>query len=142
VTTLVTPLVSGLGLLALTRVGYGVGQGIIYPILMGLSIRAVPQSERASAMGIFQAVYALGMFGGPAISGVIADYLGLTVMFLVTGGLTLGMGVLAFWGMRAGDQTSGFPELVVDPLPDSQPDSHPLPGGQSKGHTDTAGKIP
>jgi len=102
ITTLVTPLISGLGLLALARVGYGVGQGLIYPTLMGLSIKAVPQSERASAMGIFQAVYALGMFGGPAISGLIADHLGLTAMFLVTGGFSLGMGALAFWGLRTG----------------------------------------
>ena len=99
-TTLITPLISGLGLLALTRVGYGIGQGLIYPTLMGLGIRAVPQSERASAMGIFQAVYALGMFGGPAISGLIADHLGLGAMFLVTGGLSLGTALLAFWGLR------------------------------------------
>lgn len=103
-TTLVTPLISSLSLLALTRIGYGVGQGLIYPTLMGLSIRAVPQSERASAMGIFQAVYALGMFGGPAISGLIADHLGLGVMFLVTGGLSLGMALLALGGLRVGDQ--------------------------------------
>jgi len=109
-TTLVTPLISGLGFLALTRVGYGVGQGLIYPTLMGLSIRAVPQSERASAMGIFQAVYALGMFGGPAISGLIADHLGLGTMFLVTGGLSLGMALLALWGLRTGEQTLGSSE--------------------------------
>ncbi len=103
-TTLLTPLISSLGLLALSRMGYGVGQGLIYPTLMGLSIRAVPPPERASAMGIFQAVYALGMFGGPAISGLIADHWGLGVMFLVTGGLSLGMALLAFWGLRAGEQ--------------------------------------
>jgi len=104
VTTLVTPLISGLNLLALTRIGYGVGQGLIYPTLMGLSIKAVPQSERASAMGIFQAVYALGMFGGPAISGLIADHLGLGVMFLVTGGLSLGAALLALWGLHVADR--------------------------------------
>ena len=103
-TTLTTPLISSLSLLALVRVGYGIGQGVVYPTLMGLSIKAVPQAERASAMGIFQAVYALGMFGGPAISGLIADHLGLGAMFLVTGGVSLGMALLALWGLRAGEQ--------------------------------------
>lgn len=103
-TTLATPLISSLSLLALARVGYGIGQGVVYPTLMGLSIKAVPQAERASAMGIFQAVYALGMFGGPAISGLIADHLGLGAMFLVTGGVSLGMALLALWGLRAGEQ--------------------------------------
>ncbi|MEA3345181.1 MAG: MFS transporter [Chloroflexota bacterium] len=98
-------------LLALIRVGYGVGQGFVYPTLMGLSIRAVPQSERASAMGIFQAVYALGMFGGPAISGLIADHGGLRAMFLVTGGISLGMALLALWGLRMGEEDDGSGDL-------------------------------
>ncbi len=99
VTTFLTPFVSSLGLLALTRIGYGMGHGIIYPTLMGLSLRAVRQSERASAMGIFQAVYALGMFGGPALSGLIADYYGLSTMFLVAGAVAVGMATLALWGL-------------------------------------------
>jgi MFS family permease len=100
VTTFLTPFVSNLGLLALTRVGYGMGHGVIYPTLMGLSLRAVRQSERASAMGIFQAVYALGMFGGPALSGLIADVFGLSTMFMVAGGVAVGMAALALWGLR------------------------------------------
>ena len=117
VSTLATPFIPGLGLLALTRVGYGVGQGLIYPTLMGLSIKAVPESQRASAMGVFQAVYALGMFGGPAISGLIADHLGLGIMFLATGGLSLGMALLALWGLRIGERVPGSPELAVTANP-------------------------
>jgi len=111
--TLITPFIPSLGLLALTRVGYGVGQGLIYPTLMGLSIKAVPQSQRASAMGIFQAVYALGMFGGPAISGLIADDLGLGTMFLATGGVSLAMALLALWGLRVGERAPGSQELAL-----------------------------
>ena len=110
VTTLAIPFISSLGILALSRVVYGIGHGLIYPTLMGLSIKAVPSSERASAMGIFQAVYALGMFGGPAMSGIIADHLGLGNMFLVTGGVSLGMGVLVFWGLRVGGRYVNSPE--------------------------------
>lgn len=106
VTTFLTPFMSNLGLLALTRIGYGMGHGIIYPTLMGLSLRAVRQTERASAMGIFQAVYALGMFGGPALSGLIADYVGLSTMFAITGGVSVGMSALALWGLRNEEKSS------------------------------------
>jgi len=106
VTTFLTPFVSNLGLLAVTRIGYGMGHGVIYPTLMSLSLRAVHQSERASAMGIFQAVYALGMFGGPAASGLIADHLGLSTMFLITGGVAVGIAALALWGLRKVEKVS------------------------------------
>jgi len=142
VTTLATPFISGLGLLALTQAGYGVGQGIIYPTLMGLSIRAVPQSERASAMGIFQAIYALGMFSGPAISGLIADHLGLRLMFLVTGGLSLGTGILASWGLRTGDRASDALGLAADLSRASQSVGQPLGGGEFEGPIDTAVEFP
>jgi MFS family permease len=44
---------------------------------MGLSIQKVAAEDKATAMGVFQAVYALGMFIGPASAGVIAQILGL-----------------------------------------------------------------
>ena len=36
-------------------------------------------------MGIYQAVYALGMFGGPALGGMLGDWIGLSGVFLSTG---------------------------------------------------------
>ena len=35
-------------------------------------------------MGLHQAVYAVGMFGGPAVSGRLADAVGIRPMFGVT----------------------------------------------------------
>jgi MFS family permease len=66
---------------------YGVG----YPVFMGLSIQLVPETERATAMGLHQAVYAIGMFTGPWLSGVLADAFGLQPMFGITAFLCLGM---------------------------------------------------
>ncbi len=79
---------SFLGLLA-TRALFGLGMGLTYPVLMGLSIKAVPQSRRASAMGAFQAIYALGMTAGPAVSGFISDRLSLTSVFWITAAMCL-----------------------------------------------------
>ncbi len=62
----------------------GLGQGIVYPVLMGMSIRHVRDAERATAMGLHQSVYAAGMFGGPWLSGILADAVGIRPMFGVT----------------------------------------------------------
>ncbi len=62
----------------------GVALGISYPVLMGLSIRDVGETERSTAMGLHQAIYAAGMFAGPWLSGILADALGLRPMLGVT----------------------------------------------------------
>jgi MFS family permease len=55
---------------------------MVFPVLMGISIREVTEHERASAMGVFQSVYAIGMFAGPAVAGIIADAIGIKGLFL------------------------------------------------------------
>ncbi len=82
---MVVPMAGTLPLVALTQVMGGAGRGLSYPLLMGLSIRSVRPADRATAMGVFQAVYALGMFAGPASTGVIGDALGMTAIFVVAG---------------------------------------------------------
>jgi hypothetical protein len=44
----------------------------------------VSDDERATAMGLHQAVYAGGMFAGPAVSGGPVVAIGLQPMFTVT----------------------------------------------------------
>ena len=69
---------------------------MLYPLLMSLSIKAVTAPDRASAMGIFQAAYALGMFIGPWVCGIVADNLGLPFVFILCGGMMLvllGLGI-------------------------------------------------
>jgi MFS family permease len=62
----------------------GVAQGMSYPLLMGMSIQEVADSERTTAMGLHQAVYAIGMFAGPWLSGILAETTGLRPMFGAT----------------------------------------------------------
>lgn len=63
----------------------GLASGVGYPVLMGLSIRYVDETQRATAMGLYQSVYAIGMFAGPWLSGILADAMGIQPMFAVTG---------------------------------------------------------
>jgi MFS family permease len=62
----------------------GIAQGVCYPTLMGLSITNVASADRSTAMGIYQTLYAVGMFTGPWLSGLLAAAIGIRPMFGVT----------------------------------------------------------
>jgi MFS family permease len=72
----------------------GLAQGLGYPVFMGLSIRDVEDAERTTAMGLHQSVYAIGMFSGPWLSGILADAMGIRPMFGVTAASCLVGGML------------------------------------------------
>lgn len=91
--TAAVPFTPTLLALGVARAAYGLGYGVIYPVAMGLSIRGVPDEERGSAMGIFQALYAIGMVVGPATGGWLAAGVGLEGMFWVLGALSLSTAV-------------------------------------------------
>ena len=84
----------------------GFAFGIIYPILVGLSIQKVAGSQRSTAMGIHQSLYATGMFTGPWLSGIIADRIGIQPMFLITAGFCL-LAVYLFLVLYIKDRLSG-----------------------------------
>ena len=83
--TFVAPLIANMALLAILQGVSGFGRGMAYPLLMGLSIRQMPNEDRATAMGVLQAIYAIGMFLGPSTSGIVADAFGLSCAFMVAG---------------------------------------------------------
>ncbi len=87
----------GLAWLFFAQVLMGLGGGIGYPLLLGLSIAQVKEGERNTAMGLHQAVYGIGMFAGPWLSGLLAVPLGIQSMFAVTAGVVLGIGILGTW---------------------------------------------
>jgi len=68
--------------------------GVLQPLLMGMSIEKVDGSNRATAMGLYQAVYGIGMFIGPLAGGRLAEWLGLQPMFSITGAVGLVLGLL------------------------------------------------
>ncbi len=72
----------------------GLGSGINYPVLMGMSIQRVDASKQTTAMGVYQSVYAIGMFAGPWLSGILAHRIGLQPMFTVTAAACLALGLL------------------------------------------------
>lgn len=99
---LLAALAPGVTLVLIAQLGLGLAIGISYPVLMGLCIRRVDDHQRATAMGLHQAVYAVGMFLGPALSGVLASVVGIQPMFVITAFGCLALGLI---GARALRQT-------------------------------------
>lgn len=85
---------TSVGWLLAVQVFVGIGYGVSYPILLGMSIEQVDSPQRATAMGVHQSVYSIGMFAGPWLSGILAASMGLKPMFAVTAIASLVLGVL------------------------------------------------
>lgn len=85
-----------LAMVIVAQVVIGLGIGMGYPLFMGMSIEHVEGSQRATAMGLHQAVYAIGMFAGPWLSGILADAVGIQPMFAITAvvGLLVSLGLV------------------------------------------------
>lgn len=83
----VFPFVTHFGLMVACQVVMGLGIGIVFPVLMGLALQAVEPEARASAMGVFQSIYALGMTLGPAFSGLFSRWWGIVGVYMTNGAL-------------------------------------------------------
>jgi MFS family permease len=92
----VVPFVQDVSLLQAVMVLNGLGRGLTMTAFMILSVQAVEPQNRATAMGVYQASYAIGMVSGPLVSGFLADSIGLTSVFYVSAALCGLMAALAF----------------------------------------------
>lgn len=83
--TVIIPSLDTIGFLYATQILVGFGRGVTRPLLMSLAIARLPETERATAMGFFQGVYAAGMFAGPALAGLIGSMAGYASIFVASG---------------------------------------------------------
>jgi len=93
--TAAIPYITRVGGLYISQALGGLGRGVTFPVLMGLSISRVPPEQKATAMGFFQAVYAAGMFIGPVVAGTVGNDLGYVSLFLSTAAVSLATSVVA-----------------------------------------------
>jgi len=100
ITTILIPLIKDYSLLVFTQALAGLGKGISFPLLMGLSIKKISESARGTAMGIFQAVYSFGMFFGPFITGFINEKFELGAAFILIGIVCLICTITAYFSLR------------------------------------------
>ena len=105
VALLLMPLAGGLAGLTVLAFVKGAMRGSMMPSLMGLGLKVVAPDARASAMGLFQAIYAIGMFAGPVSTGIISQVAGLEAPFYAIGAFTVlsaGLVLVLFGRWQAG----------------------------------------
>lgn len=74
----------------------GFGRGLVFPLLMAFAVTSVGDRIKATAMGAFQSLYAIDMFVGPVLVGVVSDLAGLNAGFWLCGLVGLaGVGIAA-----------------------------------------------
>ena len=89
--TVVTDLVSLGGLQAFN----GFGRGMMNTVLISAVLISAPSALRATAMGSYQAIYAIGMLLGPAVSGPVAEAYGIERVFWTAAAATVVGGAIA-----------------------------------------------
>jgi predicted MFS family arabinose efflux permease len=87
--TVAIPFTGTMAGLYATQMFAGFGRGMALPVLMALSIRDVSDDARGTAMGVFQAVYGIGMVLGPLVAGIVGDLANLNSSFLLMGAAAL-----------------------------------------------------
>lgn len=95
---LLTPLFPQKILFLFFQVFTGFGLGIIFPVLLGLPLQNISFEKRTTAMGVYQSLYALGIFAGPYLSGIVNSMFGLSSGYYFLSILAI-LGVLCtkFW---------------------------------------------
>jgi MFS transporter, DHA1 family, multidrug resistance protein len=78
----------------------GLAYGLLYPVLVSASIRYVAENERSTAIGLHTSGYALGMFAGPWLGGLLANALGIQPMFGVSAAAILILGVVGLGRLK------------------------------------------
>ena len=67
----------------------GLGHGLLSAALMALAALSAVPRLRATAMGLYQSSYGVGVLAGPLVAGFVADGSGLNEVFVVTAGVAV-----------------------------------------------------
>lgn len=73
---------------------YGIGFGLVHPTIMALLVDLVSVRERGAAMGTFTAAFDLGIGTGSIVLGVVLQFFGFRIMYLLSGLIVLAGAVL------------------------------------------------
>lgn len=99
--TLITPFVHTKVLLCVIQGFNGFSLGLLFPLFLGMAVESIPLEKRATAIGGYQALYALGIFGGPFFAGILNSMLGIEAGFYFAGALgLLATALVIIWRKR------------------------------------------
>jgi MFS transporter, DHA1 family, multidrug resistance protein len=104
--TVSIPFITKLEVLYVTQAFNGYAQGMTIPLLMGMAIQTISNNKRATAMGLFQAIYAIGIFMGPFAAGLFSQKLYFAAVFYLAGMIGLiGMILSILWRRKKSKET-------------------------------------
>jgi MFS family permease len=66
---------------AIPLIFYGLGSGIMTPVVLDFISKRTPDKLRGTAMGVHEGIYGVGMCLGPLLGGAIADYYGAATLY-------------------------------------------------------------
>lgn len=99
---------SSLPVLVVSAVGFGMGWGAAYPMLLAIAGDRVIPSRRGAALGVMGAMYAMGHSVGVLSVGYIADVVSFGWAYTFTGGLVLvGLAIAVVAMRRSGELRLG-----------------------------------
>ncbi len=90
------PFIESPNLLVMSQAFGGLGRGVLNVQLMTLAVLAVSTSSRATSMGIYQAIYAIGMLLGPLVAGFVGDSISVAWVFGLSTCITVASAFLAW----------------------------------------------
>lgn len=79
---LLVPQTSSIVIVCVLQLIPGLGTGILFSLITSQALQSIPKQKRSTAMGFFQAVYALGMTTFPIISGSIYEQFSMKFAFI------------------------------------------------------------
>lgn len=102
------PLANALLVFYLLQLIPGVGTGILFSLLTSEAMEGIELNKKSSAMGFFQAIYAIGMTLFPVIVGAINNAMNLKIAYRVLAGTSLvgGVVVLVYYTVQKKKENS------------------------------------
>jgi MFS transporter, DHA1 family, multidrug resistance protein len=94
--------------LLILRAGLGVFLGGVLPTINTIVQRFTAEKDRGGIYGIFQSGLLIGNMAGPLVGGVLAAYLGLRSIFMITTGMFL---LVSLWERRANHNSRSVPVI-------------------------------
>lgn len=92
---LLVPSAETIPVLLLLQILPGISTGILFSFVTAEAVKGIPAGKKSTAMGLFQAVYALGMTVFPVFTGALASKSGMGESYLLLAGTAALGGVAA-----------------------------------------------
>ena len=106
---ILVPAAGSIPVLLLLQILPGMSTGILFSFATSEAMRDIPADRKSTAMGMYQAVYAVGMTTFPIFTGALATRKGILTGYLLLAGIALlgGIGAVMYYKKEAANHRLG-----------------------------------